>query len=133
MEQLSIQKRLRAPFNQKENLLEIIVNNNTAVIVNTVWTKRQITAFGFSFLPDSLAIAGAIEKVAFNKNYIAGVATIQNYCMAVLKTQKMDLRNTEVKMVIAQKLIRPFREMNNLGYLPTETIVFETTLLHAIL
>ena len=132
LENLSTQKRRYIPFNQKENLEEIIVNTYVAGIVNSVWGREQVPAVNPPFPPDSLSMASAIEKAAGNKNYLRSIAAIKNYCLAMLKAQGTDLRNREVKMVISKKMIRPFSEMKNMSYFPTETIVFETILSDAI-
>jgi len=126
LENLSFKKRRAAPFNQPENLVDNIVNNNVSALLFTIWTKKRMSSPEFPDSLDSLSIANAIQKVEYTNNYIICLASIKNYGMSILKKRKMNLSNKELKWVIKEKVICPFGKMDNIHPLLPEKTVFET-------
>jgi len=123
---LAKNKQEAAPFNQKENILEHMINNSVSGLLYTVWTKKKMSEPSYPGSIDSLLVAASIKKAAFKNNYIICLSSIKNYGLMVLKEQKIKIKNTELKIVIKLKMIRPFHELDNANYIQKETVVFET-------
>ena len=126
LENIALQKQLYAPFNQKHNIIDHIVNNTVAGLKRTVWLNKKMPDDTIKGIADSLYIAGAIASVANDQNYCNYLATINNYCAVFLKEKKIELSGKEVKIIIKEKMTRPFKEIGKAQYLQKETLVFET-------
>ena len=124
---IALQKQKKAPFNQRENIIDHLVNNNVAKLKKIVWpyekTKDSVTLNK----SDSATIARSISNVQNNINYKRYLATLVNYSKIVLQQKHIDTTGKEVKIVIKEKKIRPFNQISNISYLQNEILVFETT------
>ena len=120
------QKQYNVPFNQKENIIDHLVNNNVIAILSKVWYSKKMPAKDASNAADSLYIANAIEAATFYNAYNASLASLQNYCKVVLRNSKIGLSGKEAKIVIKKISIRPFKQMNDSHFLQKEILVFET-------
>lgn len=124
---ISLQKQIRAPFNQRENIIDHLVNNSVADLKKIVCPyKTTIDSLSIN-KSDSLAIARAISNVENNVNYKRHLATLTNYCKTVLQEKHIDTIGKEVKIVIKEEAIRPFNQIVDASYLQKEILVFETT------
>lgn len=126
LENISLQKQTTAPFNQKENIIDHLVNNNVSRLTKTIWLNKKKPQESEPGTTDSAYIASAIAEVANSKNYLIFLTTLNNYCKVALKENKIDTAGKEVKTVIKEKMIRPFKEMYNTNFVQKETLVFET-------
>ena len=120
------QKQYNVPFNQKENIIDHLVNNNVIAILNRVWYNNKMPTEDASNAADSLYIVNAIESATFYNDYNASLATLRNYCKVVLKNNKIELSGKEAKIVIKKISVRPFKQMNDSHFLQKEILVFET-------
>ncbi len=126
LENISLQKQHNAPFNQRENIIDHLVNNNVLNVKLTIWSNKKKPAEGLSETKDSLYISNAIAAFTYNKNYNAYLSTLKNYAIIVLKQRQIDTTDKELKIVITEKKTRPFNQMSNTNLLSKETLVFET-------
>jgi hypothetical protein len=126
LENIALQKQRHAPFNQKENIIDHMVNNSVAGLKRTVWPNQKMPDDAVPSAPDSLQIARAIAGVVNKEDYGNYLATINNYCAVVLNDKKIDLSGKEVKILIKEKLTRPFNQMGKTPYWQKEILVFET-------
>lgn len=126
LENIALQKQYYAPFNQKENVIDHLVNNNVLNIKQFVWLNKKKPAEDFPETKDSMYIPNAINIAANSKNYRASLATLKNYCVLILKQQHIDTNRKVMKIMITEKRIRPFNQMNDTNLVQKETLVFET-------
>lgn len=126
LENISLQKQHNAPFNQRENIIDHLVNNNVLNVKLIIWSNKKKPAEGLAETKDSLYIPNAIAAFTYNKNYNAYLSTLKNYAIVVLKQKQIDTTNKELKIVITEKKIRPFNQMTGTNLLQKETLVFET-------
>jgi hypothetical protein len=123
---ISLQKQRNAPFNQPENVIDHLVNNNVIAVLSKVWYNKKMPAEDATGTTDSLYIANAIAAATFYNAYNAGLASLENYSKLVLKNNNIDLAGKETKIVIKKISIRPFKQMNDSHFLQKETLIFET-------
>lgn len=126
LENIALQKQYNAPFNQTENVIDHLVNNNVLNIKVCIWSNKKKPAEGFPETKDPSYIPNAVAAVAYNKSYIASLATLKNYCVIVLKQKKIDTSGKEVKILIAEKKTRPFNQLADTNLVEKESLVFET-------
>ena len=122
LKNISVQKLANAPFNQQENIIDHLVNNNVERLIKIIWHDKKIPR---ELPQDSLFIAKEITRVQSNKDYIACFTTLKNYCRISLKENKINATGKEVKIVITEKMTLPFKQINDAN-LSKETLVFET-------
>ena len=124
---ISLQKQIRVPFNQRENIIDHLVNNSVAGLKRVVRSYKITTDSLATNKSDSLTIARSISNAEGNNNYKRYLATLTNYCKIVLQQKNIDIIGKEVKIVIKEKEIRPFKQIGDASYLQKEILVFETT------
>ncbi len=123
---ISLQKYDKAPFNQEENIIDHLVNHDVGNIKRLVWQMKKKPTGTFPGNSDSLYIASAVAEVAYNNSYRASLATLNNYYKVVLKEKNIDTLGKEIKIVITEKKIRPFKNIADSDFPIQETISFET-------
>ena len=123
---LAVRKQQRAPCNQKENIMDHLVNNTVAGLKRAVLQNKKMPDGAVPATTDSIYIAGALTKLANSKHFINYSTALNNYCRLILKENKTALAGKEVKIVIKEKMIPPFNQPGNSPFLQRETIVFET-------
>lgn len=126
LENISLQKQQQAPFNQKENVIDHLVNNNVSNVKTTFRLSKKKTTESLLATKDSLNESIVIAAFINNQNANAYLSTLKNYAMVVFKMNKVDTIGKEFKMVIAEKKIRPFNQIADTNFVETETIFFET-------
>ncbi len=126
LEKIALQKQRNAPFNDEENVIDHLVNNNVSGVKRTVWFNKKMPSQDTPGTTDSLYIAHAIAAVAATNNYTAFVTTLNNYCMVILKENNIDTIRKEFKIIITEKKIPPFKHIGDTSFLQKETLVFET-------
>jgi len=126
LENISLKKQRAAPFNQKEMILDHLVNSSVSSLLYTVWENKKKPSGDITGSEDSSYIARAVAAKTDNRSYQAYLATLNNYSKVVMTENKIDMAQKEVKIAISEKMIRPFKEMNNKGFVPKEILVFET-------
>ena len=126
LENVAHQKQRHAPFNQKENIIDHLVNNNVWNIKLMVWSNKKKPAGNVPGTTDSLYIANATAVVAGTQAYSTFVNTLTNYFRIILQQKKIDTADKEIKIMITEKQIRPFKQMTDSNFLQKETLVFET-------
>ncbi|MDN3655024.1 hypothetical protein QWZ08_05275 [Ferruginibacter paludis] len=126
LENIALQKQRRAPFNQKENVIDHLVNNNVWNLKKHVWLNKKKPSQILSSCADSLYIASAIAAIINKRAYTANLNTLTNYARMVLQQHKIDRNGKEIKILITEKQIRPFGQMDDNNFKPTEIVVFET-------
>ena len=124
---ISLQKQIRVPFNQRENIIDHLVNNSVAGLKRVVRSYKITTDSLAINKSDSPTIARSISNAEGNNNYKRYLATLTNYCKIVLQQKNIDIIGKEVKIVIKEKEIRPFKQIGDASYLQKEILVFETT------
>jgi len=125
LEPLAKQKRASAPFNQKESNIDHLVNNNASGLLRTVWEYKKIPGEAFSSSSDATYISSTIASVKNSRNYQLYLATLYNYCKLVLKEHHISESGKVVKIIIRKKMIRPFKDINDLNDKQPEILVFE--------
>lgn len=126
MENISVQKQLKAPFNQEELIIDYMVNKNVIRLSKIGWviyTKSTIDSLG---LVTSGKSPQSTETAANSKNLNTYLSSLINFGGMVLKERNINIDGKEVKIVIKQKKITPFKEMCNTNFVRTETTVFES-------
>ena len=126
LESLALQKQKAAPFNQKENILDKIVNNIIYKLLRSVYEYRKMPTTSSSGTTDSAYITASIAAVDSTKNYKIYLATLYNYARASFKEHGINLTGKECKIVIRQKMMCPFKDRNDMNFLEKEVLVFET-------
>lgn len=126
LENIALQKQAHAPFNQKENIIDHLVNNTVWNIKLIVWSNKKKPVVDVPGMSDSLYIVNAIAAVEGRQAYSAYRNTLINYCRIILQQKKLDAADKEVKIMITEKQIRPFKKMTDSNFLQKETLVFET-------
>ena len=125
LQNMSSQKQQNAPFNQQETNIDYLVQRNVTGVVNTVYetTKKP----GIDLAPDGTAayIADAIKTVATNKDFLVHLRSLNNYGKEVLRQKETGTSGKEMKIVITEYMIRPFKERNNARFRQKEILVFE--------
>lgn len=126
LENISLKKQQAAPFNQKESITDALVNNNVIGVLNAVWENREMPQVDSAGTADTIYIARVVAEKANNRNYQIYLASLHNYCRLVLKENNLNEAGKEVKIVIKEKLIKPFADIDNAGFVPKEIVVFAT-------
>jgi hypothetical protein len=126
LENIALQKQAHAPFNQKENIIDHLVNNTVWNIKLIVWSNKKKPVVDVPGMSDSLYIVNAIAAVERRQAYSAYRNTLINYCRIILQQKKIDAADKEIKIMITEKQIRPFKKMTDTNFLQKETLVFET-------
>lgn len=126
LEKIALQKQQNAPFNNKENIIDHLVNNNVSNIKRTVWFNKKMPSQDAPGTTDSLYIAHAIAAVAATPNYTAFVTTLSNYCRVIFKENNIDIIGKEFKIIITEKKIPSFKHIGDTSFLQKEVLVFET-------
>ncbi|WP_301921278.1 hypothetical protein, partial [Ferruginibacter sp.] len=111
LENIALQKQAHAPFNQKENIIDHLVNNTVSNIKLMVWYNKKKPVVDMPGISDSLYIANAIAAVEGRQGYSAYPNTLTNYCRIILRQKKINTANKEIKIMITEKQIRPFKQM----------------------
>ena len=124
LQSLSEQKQLNAPFNHAEDITDHLLQNTVIGLVATIWKKEDL--FNQSTNVDKDVLAAAIANAAANKNYGIHLASLKNYGKQLVKKSNLFSKVDSMKIVIAKKMIRPFREMDNMNYQHAEVIIFDT-------
>jgi hypothetical protein len=127
LEDISLQKNARAPFNQKENVIDHLVNHDVGYIKVIVWQNKKKPTGTFPVTSDSLYIASAVADAAYSNNYKVSLATLNNYCKVILKEKNIDTLGKEIKIVMTEKKIRPFKNLGEPKISTKEIIFFETS------
>ena len=70
IENISKQKQHNAPFNQKENIIDHLINHDVGMIIYIVWKDKRKPSDSEPGTTDSIYIASAIASVAENSNYL---------------------------------------------------------------
>lgn len=123
---ISIQKQLKAPFNQKELIIDYLVNKNVFWLLKSGWeTNRTLRSDSLSTLPsDEIQQSMLMDNEQKNSNKY--LSSLFNFGLKVLKEHRVNLDGKEIKIVIKQKIIKPFEDMHNKNLERTETTVFES-------
>ena len=126
LEDIAFQKQSHAPFNQQENILDHLVNNTVSWIKRTVWENKTKPSCSIPCSSDSLYIANAISAVSGNASFNAYLKTLFNYGRIVLPQKKITINGKELKILITEKQIKPFKQLDGDSFIPAENLVFET-------
>ncbi len=132
LERIALRKQQHAPFNQKENIVDHLVNNSVNGLLRSVWIGRKMQGDNIPSIPDSLFLTTVIASAEKDKNYLRYLSTIKNYGITVLKENDIDSKNKRIKIVISQMPNIPFNEIHNKKYIQKETVIFETFLVDPI-
>lgn len=124
---ISKQKQLKAPFNQKELIVDYLVNKNVVHLPRNRWGDNKKTGKDSSAILASAKMAQAKEMMENNGSYQMHLSSLINFGLVILKEKKINSDGKEMKIVIKQKIMRPFKEMNNTNFIRTETTIFEST------
>lgn len=127
IENISKQKQHNAPFNQKQNIIDHLINHDVGMIIYIVWNNKKRPSDSEPGTTDSTYIANAIAAVAENSNYLNSKATLFSYGNVVLKENKIDTAGKEIKIVITQTKINPFKNMSDTTSLQKEIIFIKTS------
>lgn len=125
LENIALQKQEHAPFNQKENIIDHLLNRNVYLIKKSMWYYKTKRSGNLAGTTDSLYMANAIAAVRGTQYYNASLNTLTNYCSAILLQKKIDTSGKEIKIMITEKQMRPFKQMTDSNFLEKETLVFE--------
>ena len=123
---LALKKQQHAPFNQRENIIDHLVNNNVAALLGTVWADKKMPTPTTSTPVDPAYVAQAISAVANTPNYTSSLASVMNYCKLVAAEHDANYASKDMKILITLKPIKPFTESNNAFFVSKETLVFES-------
>jgi hypothetical protein len=126
LENIAYEKRLHAPFNQHENIIDHLVNHAVGSLKTTLVEYR-----------DQLKKANPNETDSFYKamsssetiNDISGaqqIGTLTNYCKWLIAQKNIDTVGKEWKIALSEQKIAPFAERNNNGFIPIDKPYFET-------
>jgi hypothetical protein len=126
LENIASQKQQRVPFNQMENVIDHLVNNNVWNLKKHVWFNKPKPLSNLHSAADSLYIADAITTIVAKGAYTANLNSLNNYGKSLFRQKKIDITDKEIKMVITEKQIQPFAQMNDSNFKPAETVVFES-------
>jgi hypothetical protein len=126
IENITKQKQQKAPFNQKENIIDHLIHHDIGIITYIVWKDKVRPSESEIGTMDSTYRANAITVVADNINYLNSRATLLNYGNVVLKENKIDTTGKEIKMIITQKKIQPFQTLHDTATSQKEIIFIET-------
>jgi hypothetical protein len=126
LEKISINKQKNTPFNQKELILDYLVNKNVVRLNNALWTGRQNPIHANSGILTSEEIATAIEFAKNEKSYQLSSTSLFNYGKNILKEVGIDTAGKEMRIVVKIKIMRPFKERCNQNYKREEIIFYET-------
>ena len=126
LQNMSLQKQKNAPFNQQESNIDYLVQRNVTGIVNTVYKTREKPGSDLAQNNSAAYMAEAIKAVATNKDFHVHLRSLNNYGKEVLRQNETGTSGKEMKIVITEYMIRPFKERNNNGFRQKEILVFET-------
>lgn len=127
IENITKQKQQKAPFNQKENIIDHLIHHDVGMIIYIVWKDKRKPSESEPGTTDSTYLANAIAAVADNINYLNSRATLFNYGNVVLKENRVDTAGKEIKIIITQKKIQPFKNMGDKVSSQKEIIFIETS------
>jgi hypothetical protein len=120
------QKRKNAPFNQKEEILDFLINKNAVRLIRTasrIQAKYTEDEPGYM---DSIHATEGTKFVQGNVNYPYYLTTLVNYGRAILKPRYDNTDGKIFKIVLTEKLMRPFKYRNDDHYQGMETLFFES-------
>jgi len=126
LENIAIQKQHKAPFYQKQLIIDYLVNKNVVHLYRAAWVidKKSDTDSSTILAPDKLTKSVAMaENINYTNMYLS---SLLNYGLVVLKERNININGKEVKIVIKQKIMTPFKEMDNTDFVRTQTTVFES-------
>ncbi len=116
-------KQTHAPFNNKENIIDYLVNTCVTSFIYIIWHDKSIPINNNA--SDSLTRNAVIGSVANQGIFKVYLSTLNNYCSQVIKEKKIYQRGAKARFVITEKLIRPFNEIGK-EYTEKELLVYET-------
>ena len=126
LENISLQKQRKAPFNQREILTDQMIYLNikklNAALLKTVYSLQ-------SALPDSsdnYCRAESIRVLLNNHSCTDYITNLENYSRLLYKMNNTVITDKEQKMILARKSIKPFKQAAGKSFIPAETIIFET-------
>jgi len=127
LENISKQKQLKAPFNQNELIIDYLVNKNVVHLSRTGWMINNKSGADSSAILTSGKITNPLALVGNNGLYKMHLTSLLNFGLVVLKDHHINIDGKEMKIVIKQKKMKSFEEMNNTNFIRTETTIFEST------
>ncbi len=126
LENVYLQKRQKAPFNQREILTDHLLNWNIKKI-NAAFIKTQYQLK--AALPDSSEKyyrAETISILLHNHSCSGYITDLENYSRRLYKKNKVNLFNKEQKIILKRKSIRPYKLSDSNPFAAEEMPIFET-------
>ncbi len=126
LEKIARQKQSKAPFNQKEMVMDYLVNPNVAGITGLVWANKKKPVTVSPTAADSAYIRNAVAEMSDDNNYNFCVKSLLNYCKLILRRNGDLFTNKEVQLIIKEKQMRPFYFPRGQPFSEPEVLVYES-------
>jgi len=125
LEKISLDKQQRAPFNQREIMIDYLVFKNTIQIMTAIYLNNQYLVR--KNITDTSYIQSARIQIKNDKLLKLSLENLTRYGVQSLVKKKIDTANTAIRLLIKEKMIRPFSERNNSQFESKEKLFFEIT------
>ena len=126
LENISIKKKHKVPFNQKEIILDYLVNKNVIHLVRISSGAYKVSDTNSKTILESGKTTKSRAMSQINKMHPIYLTALFNFGWVVLKEHTNNIEGKEMKIVIKQKRITPFEEMENTNFDRTETTLFDS-------
>jgi hypothetical protein len=126
LENIAYEKRVHAPFNQHENIIDHLLNHAVGSLkIILVQYNDQLRKTNPNET-DSFYKARASSETINDMNGAQQVGTLTNYCQQWIGEKKIDTTGKEWKITLVEKKMPPFTERNNNGFSVIDKSYFET-------
>jgi hypothetical protein len=123
---IASEKRIHAPFNQHENIIDHLVNHAVGNAKMTFMQYREQLKKNSPGKTDSFYNAMAASETINAINGAQQIRTLSNYCKWLIAKKNIDTVGKEWKIALSEEKMAPFAERNNDGSIPIAKPYFET-------
>ena len=106
-------------------MIDYLVFKNTNQIVKAIYSNNQY--FVRKNITDTSYIESARKQLKNDKALKLNLDNLTRYGLQSLTEKKIDTANTAIRLLIKEKMIRPFSEINNSQFESKENLFFEIT------
>lgn len=126
LENISLQKQKKAPFNQREIITDHLLIWNIKKINVALLYKVEELKSAFPDSSENYYRTNAVRILLSNQSCSENITNLENYSRILYKNNKTSIYNKEQKIILASKSIQPFNQPSGKTFVPAEKIIFET-------
>lgn len=123
------QKRLKSPFNTKEEVLDYILGGSAHNIRDMLVEQGKVSRLVYPDSTDTFHLENTWDLVNQLGSNLPSYQTLVNYAAIIARKQGLDPATYTAQIAIAEEDIKPFSKRNEPqeeGLIPVQKLVFET-------